>query len=96
MPRNRTKSRVETKRFVVEVGSDCPVKGDLPKEYANNKSKWTCDVSAERTGGVIDEYSIDCNRKIYLERFLKIIKGEVKKLTSDETVSWAIHIYRIN
>ncbi len=83
------------RKFIFEIGSDCETPSDIPEEYSTSKFRWLCDVSAEGNDGVVDEYTITPDRKIYLNHFFDIMQQEINKLMDDQVACWGVKIYRL-
>ena len=79
----------------MEIGSRCRTPEGFPNEYTQNKHHWLCDVTAEKSGGVVEEYSIEINRKLSLKDFIDILSEEIQNLLVEEAMSWGVKIYRL-
>lgn len=67
----------------------------LPQQYTCAKQRWLCEVSVENDAGVVDEYEIKPDRKLYLEHFLDIVSEEIEKFDDIDGTYWQINIYRV-
>ncbi len=83
------------KKLILELGDNRDSISNLPQQYFFAKQRWCCDVVTETSNGVVDEYAITPDRKLFLREFLQIIQDEIKKLTADNTSEWGVKIYRM-
>ncbi len=49
----------------------------------------------ENEEGVVDEYEIKPDRKLYLDDFLDIVKEEIEQFDDTHSTDWRVDIYRL-
>jgi len=68
------------RKLIRTIGSDVSVFKLIPQQYMRSKQHWLCAVCVEHGDGVLDEYEIQPDQKIYLEDFLDIVAAEIDQL----------------
>ena len=87
------------KKLIRTIGSDVSVFKLIPQQYLRAKQHWLCAVSVDNGDGVVDEYEILPDQKIYLEDFLDIVATEIDQLDdpsdadATDSSSWQANIY---
>ncbi len=61
----------------------------------NVRQWWLCVVKVENPAGMIDEYDIKPDRKLYLEDFLDIVKEQINAFEDINGTYWQVDIYRL-
>ncbi len=89
------------RRLIRTISSETSATKPLPQQYLQSKQHWLCTVRVENGAGIIDEYDIEPDRKLYLEDFLDIIADEIDKLDDPEgedgdQASWKVDIFRLS
>lgn len=83
------------KRLVLTMGCHSGTSKKMPQQYAAAKQYWECEVSIEGEGGVVDEYDIVPDRKLYLNDFLDLMRAELNKFDESDSSVWGAKLYRI-
>ena len=83
------------RKLVRSYGSGCRAKQPLPKEYENARLCWLGRVRVEADSGLVDEYEIEPDRKLYLNDFLTLIAEEIEKFEEIDDADWRVDIYKL-
>ena len=84
------------KRLVMTMGCHAGSQKEMPRQYMTAKQHWQCEISIEDTGGVVDEYDIVPDRKLYLNDFLDLVRAEINKFDESEDCIWGAKLYRLS
>src|SRR5690606_39719097 len=84
------------RKLVQSNGSGCRAKQPLPKEYENARLRWLGRVRVEADSGLVDEYEIEPDRKLYLNDFLTLIAKEIEKFEEIDDADWRVDIYKVH
>ena len=83
------------RKLVRSFGSEASEHKPLPQQYVHAKQRWVCDVSVENGNGVVNEYEIKPDRKLYLDDFLDIVSTEIEQFDDASSTAWRVDIYRL-
>lgn len=84
------------------ISSETSATKPLPRQYLKAKQHWLCTVQVDNGSGILDEYDIRPDCKLYLEDFLGIIAAEIDQLDDpegddgDNRTSWKADIFRLS
>ncbi|MDC0003481.1 hypothetical protein OAE19_03700 [Porticoccaceae bacterium] len=83
------------RKLIQSFGNHAPASASLPLKCSQTKQRWLCAVHIESEEGVIDEYEIKPDRKLYLNDFLDIVLAEINNFDDVEGTDWYANIYRV-
>ena len=83
------------RKLVRSFGSDAYEPKPLPQQYVHARQRWVCDVSVEKGDGVVDEYEIMPDQKLFLDEFLDIVTTEIDQFDDGCGIAWRADIYRL-
>lgn len=83
------------RKLVRSFGAYASEHKPLPQHYVQAKQRWVSVVSVENGEGVVDEYEIKPDRKLYLDDFLDIVKVEIENFDDACSTDWRVDIYRL-
>jgi hypothetical protein len=86
---------VVKRKLVRSYGSGCRATQPLPKEYENARLRWLGRVRVEADSGLVDEYEIEPDGKLYLNDFLTLIAEEIEKFDEIDDADWRVDIYKL-
>ena len=84
------------RKHILSLGNAQSSLSDLPQQYSVAKQRWMCVVSVEDGKGIVDEYDVTPDRKLFLNDFLDIIKEEVANLEGGDEAAWGVKVYRLS
>ena len=83
------------RKLVRSFGANAAEHKPLPHNYVQVRQRWVSVVSVENGEGVVDEYEIKPDRKLYLDDFLDIVKVEIEQFDDACSIDWKVDIYRL-
>lgn len=83
------------RKLVRSFGTNAAEHKSLPQHYVQVRQRWVSVVSVENEEGVVDEYEIKPDRKLYLDDFLDIVKVEIEQFNDTCGIDWKVDIYRL-
>jgi len=83
------------RKLVRSFGANVAEHKPLPQHYVQVRQRWVSVVSVENEEGVVDEYEIKPDRKLYLDDFLDIVKVEIEQFNDACSIDWKVDIYRL-
>ncbi|MEH6534534.1 MAG: hypothetical protein V7735_24800 [Photobacterium frigidiphilum] len=83
------------KKLVCTIERDVGNAKRLPQQYIIAKQYWQCEVSIEDEDGVINEYDIVPDQKLYLSAFLELAEAKINEFDESGISIWNAKLYRV-